>query len=231
VKPGTITPETTIGIDLGLTTFITTSDGTKTEPCKALSRYEAKLKKQQRWLSRKQRGSKNYQKQRIKVAKTHEKVSNTRSHFLHNITKKLTSDNQTVGTIVLEDLSVRSMMKNQRLAKAIGDASWTMFINQLAYKAQWYGVNLLRIGRYEPSSKLCSVCATINRELTLKDRTWVCQNCSSVHDRDINAAINIKAIGLADQNRVGWSSPELTLGETRTLVQSKNQEQLTVKVG
>lgn len=224
VEPLAITPETTIGVDLGLTSFITTSNGLKVEPCRALIQYEAKLKKQQRWLARKQRGSKNYQKQRIKVARTHEKASNTRSHFLHNITKKLTSDNQTVGTIVLEDLAVRSMMKSKHLSKAIGDAAWTMFTNQLQYKSGWYGVNLLRIGRYEPSTKMCSVCGHINRELTLRERTWTCPVCQTNHDRDINAAINIKAIGLADQNRVGWSSPELTLGETRALAQSKNQE-------
>ena len=201
------------------------------EPCKALIQHESKLKKQQRWMARKQRGSKNHQKQRIKVAKIHEKVANTRSNFLHNITRQLTSDNQTVGTIVLEDLAVRSMMKSKFLAKSIGDASWTMFTNQLAYKSQWYGVNLLRIGRYEPSSKLCSKCGVLNQELTLKDRTWTCQNCQTFHDRDINAALNIKHIGLADQNRVGWSSPELTLGETRTLVRSKNQEHQAFAAG
>jgi putative transposase len=120
-----------------------------------------------------------------------------------------------VKSIVIEDLNVSGLMKNHKLAKSISDCSWSEFVRQLEYKSEWYGVNLIKIGRFEPSSKLCSNCGTINTNLTLKDRTWTCTNCSTEHDRDINAAKNIKSMGLHNQNRVVVDSHELTLGEIR----------------
>lgn len=125
--------------------------------------------------------------------KLHEKVANQRRDFLHKESFKLVSENQ---TIAIEDLNVKGMLKNHCLAKSISDVGWSMFTTMLEYKCEWYGVNLLKIGRFEPSSKTCSNCGTLNKELTLKDRDWTCKGCGTHHDRDINAAVNIKNFAL-----------------------------------
>lgn len=187
-----ITKSTTIGIDLGIKDFIVTSDGVKYQNNKYLKRLEQKLVKEQRKLSKKQKGSSNRNKQRIKVAKIHEKISNQRLDYLHKISSKLISENK---TIAIEDLSVKNMVKNKNLAKSIHDVSWSKFIELLKYKAEWYGVNILTIGRFEPSSKMCS-CGEINHDLTLNDREWTCDTCGVTHDRDILAANNIKKFAL-----------------------------------
>jgi putative transposase len=194
-KPKQIKESTTIGIDLGIKNFITISNGEKIENPKILKKYEKKLKRKQQGLSRKTKGGKNREKDRLKVTKIHEKIVNVRKDFLHKLSYRLTHENQ-VRTIVIEDLGVRNMMRNHRLAKSIGDCSWGEFIRQLEYKSTWYGINLIKIGRYEPSSKLCSNCGKINQELQLKDQEWTCKECKTLHDRDINAAKNIKSIGL-----------------------------------
>jgi putative transposase len=189
-----IAEKSTIGIDLGLKHFATFSDGTKVENPKPLKRFLKKLKKQQRQLSKKTKGSNNRNKQRIKVAKTHEKITNCRKDFHHKLSHKLTHDNQ-VKTICMETLSTKDMMENSYMARQIADVGWNSFTNILKYKCGWYGKNFVQIGRFEPSSKLCS-CGYINQTLTLKDREWTCPSCNITHDRDILAANNIKKLGL-----------------------------------
>ena len=188
------TQETTIGIDLGITNFITVSAGEKVSNPRHLKKAIKKLSRESRRFSRKQKGSKNREKQRKILALVHEKVSNSRKDFQHKLSHKLTHDNQ-VNTIVMETLSIKSMMKNRRLAKHIQDCSWYQFQEFLKYKCEEQGKNFIQIGRYEPSSRLCS-CGEINHKLTLKDRTWTCESCGIAHDRDILAANNIKQIGL-----------------------------------
>lgn len=180
--------EAEVGIDVGLKSFLVTSDGLKVDPPKYLVVSERRLKRLQRELSRRQKGGKNREKARRRVAILHEKIAAQRANFLHQLSTQLTKRH---SLIVLEDLNVRGMMANHHLAKAIGDASWSEFGRQLAYKSGWYGCEMTRIGRFEPSSKTCSVCGWVKQDLTLTDREWICPECGSHHDRDINAAINI----------------------------------------
>lgn len=183
-----IKESTTIGIDLGIKNFVITSEGEIFENPKYLRKALSKLKYAQRKYS-KYKGKRT----KKKLAKLHENAVNKRKDFLHKTSTKLIRDNQ---TIALEDLAVKNMVKNHNLAQAISDASWSTFVSMLEYKADWYGKNLLRIGRFAPSSKTCSNCGAINKELQLKDHEWTCSNCSSVLDRDVNAAINIKSFAL-----------------------------------
>lgn len=189
IKPkAKIKEKTTIGIDLGIKTYLVTSDGEEIENPKFLRKSESKLKYIQRKYSKK-KGKRTKQ----KLATLHEKVTNQRKDFLQKISTRLIRENQ---SIAIEDLSVSNMVKNHKLAKSISDASWGAFVAMLKYKAKWSGVNILRIGRFEPSSKTCNCCGYINKELTLKDREWTCPKCDSVLDRDINASINIKKFAL-----------------------------------
>jgi len=197
--------ETAIGVDLGLTHFAILSNGEKIENPKHLQKSLKRLKFLQRRLSRKKAGSKRREKARIRVAKLYERITNQRNDFLHKLSIKLIRENQ---TIALENLSVAGMMQNHRLAQAIGSASWSRFVEFLRYKAEWYGRNIIFIGRFEPSSKLCSVCGFHNSELTLDDRTWICPSCQTEHDRDVNAATNILKIALQSQNLVGRGPSE-----------------------
>jgi putative transposase len=203
-KKSEINEKNTIGIDLGIKTFITISDGRKIDNPKILYRYEKKLAREQKRLSKKKKGSSNKNKQRIKIARVYEKVTNIRKDFLHKLSYELTNENQ-IKSIVIENLNINGMLKNHHLSKAISNVSWSKFVELLAYKCDWYGVNLLKIGRFEPSSKLCSKCGVINQELTLADREWICPNCGSKLDRDINAAVNIKRFGLNPKIRQGLS--------------------------
>jgi putative transposase len=191
-----IKEETTIGIDLGIKDFLVTSKGEKTTNPKFLIKAQRKLKKEQKKLSHKIKNSNNRNKQRIKVARIYQKIVNQRTDFQHKLSSKIISENQ---TICIEDLAVSNMIKNHKLAKSISDCSWSGFIRQLNYKANWYGVNLVTIGRFDPSTKLCNVCGQINNNLTLKDREWTC-DCGARHDRDVNAAINIKNFGIVKSN-------------------------------
>lgn len=191
-EPNKIEEQTTIGIDLGIKDFLVTSNGDKINNPKYLKKSERKLKRQQKKLNKKQKESNNRNKQRIKVAKIHQKISNQRNNFHHKISSKLIAENQ---TICIEDLAVKNMMKNHKLAKSISDVGWSSFINKLNYKANWFGKNIITIGRFSPSTKLCSFCGAIKDGLTLKDREWIC-DCGVKHDRDTNAAINIKNFGL-----------------------------------
>jgi putative transposase len=183
-----IKEETSIGIDLGIKDFAITSNGEVFENHRYLKKAQDKLKYiQSKYNKNKGKKTKN------KLVKLHEKVTNKRKDYLHKISTKLVRENQ---TICLENLNVSGMIKNHKLAQSISDVSWSTFVNMLEYKSEWYGVNLLKIGRFEPSSKTCSNCGNINKELTLKDREWTCVKCNVIHDRDINAAINIKNFSL-----------------------------------
>lgn len=193
-----------VGIDLGIKDFAILSDGTKIENPKFLRTKEQRLKVLQKRLSRKQKGSNNRNKQRIKVAKLHEKISNERKDFLQKLTTKLVKESQ-FDTFCLENLNVSGMMRNHKLAKSIAEVSWYQFIEMLKYKCEWYGKNLVQIGQFEPSTKTCSHCGYKNTELTLKDREWICPVCNTYHDRDINAAINIKNFALSEANLRSFS--------------------------
>jgi len=196
--------DTTIGIDVGISNFATMSDGTKIDNPKLLRNSIQRLNVLQKRMSKTKKGSKNRDKARQKVALQYEKIANQRKDFLHKLTTSLVRDNQ---AIAVETLNVVGMMKNHHLAQAIGDASWSEFFRQLDYKSEWYGKTLLRIGRFEPSSKICNVCGSINHDLKLSDREWTCAVCGTLHDRDVNASINIKKFALQDQNLIGVVAP------------------------
>ena len=183
-----------VGIDLGIKDLLITSDGEKFDNIRTTKKYENKLTKEQRKFSHKVKGSKNWNKQRIKVAKIHEKIHNTRIDHLHKISHKLVNENQ---VIVSEDLAVSNMVKNHNLAKAISDCGWYELTRQLAYKAEWNGRTYIKIGRYVPSSQTCNICGFVNKNTKdLSVREWICPQCGTVHDRDVNAAINILNEGM-----------------------------------
>ena len=188
------TTDAMIGIDLGIKDLLITSDGEKFDNIRTTKKYEDKLTKEQRKLSHKVKGSKNWNKQRIKVARIHEKIHNTRIDNLHKISHKLVSENQ---VIISEDLAVSNMVKNHNLAKAISDCGWYELTRQLSYKSEWNNRQYIKIGRFVPSSQTCNVCGYINQKTKdLSVREWTCHQCGAVHDRDINAAINILNEGL-----------------------------------
>lgn len=184
--------ESKVGLDMGISSLLTASNGEKFVNPKSLKQAQKKLKRLQKNLCRKVKGSNNRYKARLKVARLHEKVSNIRSDNLDKITTKLIQENQ---LIAVETLNVKGMMKNHCLAQAIGDASWSELIRQLEYKASWYGRTLVKIDRWFPSSKRCSNCGHTLKKLPLNVREWDCPECGTHHDRDQNAAINILAVG------------------------------------
>lgn len=203
-----IIEDTTIGIDLGIKTFLVDSDASKVENPKYLRKSQNKLKYIQRKYS-KHKGKQS----KKQLAILHEKIGNQRKDFLHKTSIKLIRENQ---TIAIEDLAVKNMVKNHCLAQAISDASWSTFVAMLEYKSEWYGKNIIKIGRFAPSSKTCSCCGYINKSLTLTDREWTCNSCGILHDRDVNASINIKNFALKS----------ILQGTGR-----KNQMELPTKVG
>ena len=182
-----------VGIDLGLKEFAITSDGELISNPKYLRKSEKRLIKLQKDLSRKQKGSKNRNKCRLKVAKLHEKIGNQRKDFLHKLSTRLVNDNQ---VIVLEDLKVKNMIKNKYLSKSISDVSWSEFVRQLEYKSEWYGRTVIKIDTWYPSSQICSNCGHKDGKKELSIREWICPICGTHHDRDINASINILNEGL-----------------------------------
>ncbi|KEQ19231.1 RNA-guided endonuclease InsQ/TnpB family protein [Endozoicomonas numazuensis] len=184
----------TVGIDLGLTDLFITSDGKKSGNPKFTKRYEQNLAYLQRKLAKKQKGSKNRAKVRLKVARLHAKIADCRMDATHKASRKLINENQ---VICVENLAVKNMIKNPKLAKHIADANWGEFVRQLQYKAGWADCTVAEIDRFLPSSKRCSSCGFIHESLPLSIREWDCPECKTHHDRDINAAINIKTAGLA----------------------------------
>lgn len=200
--------DSTIGIDLGLKDFATLSTGEKIGNSRFLDISLEKLARQNRRLHRKQKGSKNRAKQRVRVSLAHEKVRFKRQDFLHKLSTRIIRENQAVA---LETLNVRGMVRNSSLSRSISDAGWGEFVRQLEYKAQWYGKTIIRIGQFEPSSRLCT-CGIINLDLTLKQRVWTCKHCGVIHDRDVLAANNIKQMALS---QLGRGTPEVTPVETK----------------
>ncbi|MFD9658650.1 RNA-guided endonuclease InsQ/TnpB family protein [Streptomyces mirabilis] len=182
-----------VGIDAGLEHLLTLSTGEKIANPRYERRDRAALAREQRRLAKKEKGSANRARARLKVAKVHARIADRRRDTLHKITTRLVRENQ---TIVIEDLAVRNMVKNRKLARAISDAAWSEFRSMLEYKAQWYGREVIAVDRWFPSSKLCSACGTLQDKMPLNVRTWTC-DCGMTHDRDVNAAHNLLAAGLA----------------------------------
>ena len=182
-----------IGVDVGLLSYITTSKGEKIDGLQAYRDSEKRLIVLQKRLSRKQKGSKNSDKARQKVALLHEKIANQRSYFQHNLSRRLVDE---YDAIAIESLNISGMVKNHHLAKSISDAGWSEFIRQIKYKSDWAGKTVIEIDQWEPTSKTCHCCGHKVDQMTLDIREWTCPKCNSVHDRDINAAINIRATGI-----------------------------------
>ncbi len=203
-----------IGIDLGIKEFCFTSDNTKVSNPRFLRKSEQKLKKAQRKLSKRAKGSKNRFKQQKVVFKIHEKIRNQRLDFLHKLSTKLINENQ---VICLEDLQVENMIKNHCLAKSISDVSWSKFVDLLKYKSDWYGRELVQVDKFFPSSKTCSSCGNIKKDLKLSDRIYNCTACGKTIDRDYNASLNILAEGLKILNK-NRRDGEVSLLNNKTLV-------------
>ena len=191
-----------VGLDLGIKDFAVTSDGQVIENFHFKKNEESRLKRLQRQISKKIVGSKNREKARLRFAKLNEKIRNRKLNFLHDVTNHLIDENQ---VIVMEDLNVKGMVRNHKLAESISEVNWGEFRRMLTYKAAWHGRQLVFIDRFYPSSKRCNHCGYIYKELTLKDRQWVCPKCGSLIDRDYNAALNILEEG---ERIIGLSSPE-----------------------
>ena len=198
-----VTFDTTIGIDMGIKDFAVCSNGDTYENPRYLIKAEQRLRTLQKRLSRKKKGSNRRNRARMILARQHEKVANRRQDYLHKISTKIVRENQ---AIVVEDLNTKGMMKNHRLSKAIGACGWSTFFKMLEYKCERQGKTFIRIGRFDPSSKMCS-CGHVYRGLKLSEREWVCPNCGSVNDRDLLAACNIKRFGLQEQNLLFVNKP------------------------
>jgi len=221
LKP--VNPETTIGIDVGIKSFAVCSDGRTFENPKHLRRTMSKLKVLSRQHSNKRKDSNNRERARRSLARMHERVANQRKDFLHKVSHQLADESQ-VGTICIEDLNVKGMLKNHKLAGAISDCSWSEFFRQLEYKCKWRGIRIVRIGRFEPSSRLCT-CGFKNDALTLADREWTCPQCGQVHDRDLLAANNIKRFGLAKEMAAGTAVK--SLGSCRVVIPKRRTKKPT----
>ncbi len=181
-----------IGIDVGIKSFCVDSEGNSTDNPQYLRQAQRDLRIKQRTLSRRKKGGSRRGKARLQVAKAHEKVRNQRGDFLHKLANYYVGN---YGVIAVENLNIKGMVKNHHLARSISDAGWGMFVGLMDYKAAEAGRTLIRIPRFEPSSKTCSECGAVNQELKLSDRQWVCKSCGALHDRDFNAAKNICRVG------------------------------------
>jgi len=215
IKKPELQIENIIGIDVGLKTFATFSDGTTIENERILRKYERKLIKAQRRLSNREKGGKNRIKQRIKVSKLHRKIRNIRSNFQHQITGRMIAK---YDGFCLETLNVEGLMKNHNLAKSIADVGWYAFKEKLRYKSGWSNKVFLEIGTFEPSSKICHRCGWKDTDQMLKDRLFCCEQCGLELDRDLNAAINIKNMAMKG---IPWDARKFTLGDDKRL-QSDN---------
>ena len=188
-----VAPNRIAAVDLGLKAFVTDSSGNTVPPYRALARRLQQLRRAQRVLSRRRRGSGRWRAQRGRVAKLHARVADARSNFLHHVSRRLVDENQ---AIVTETLNVRGMVRNRRLARAIADAGWGELVRQVRYKAEWAGRTHIAVDPWFPSTRRCSACHTIREGLTLADRRWRCERCGAEHDRDVNAAKNLAQEGL-----------------------------------
>ncbi|MGW4021106.1 RNA-guided endonuclease InsQ/TnpB family protein [Streptomyces sp. NPDC005009] len=185
---------TAVGIDVGLTHLLTLSTGEKVANPRHEHKDRARLARAQKALARKVKGSANQEKARLRVDRVHARIADRRRDTLHKLTTRPVRENQ---TLVIEDLTVRTMVRNRSLARAISDAAWSEFRSLLEYKAAWYGREVIAVDRFFPSSRLCSTCGTLRKQMRLGVRTWTCESCGAVHDRDVNAARNLLAAGLA----------------------------------
>lgn len=192
-----------IGVDLGIKSLLIDSNGAEIKNERFLKKHLKKLKYLQRQNSKKKKGSKSREKSRIKLAKEYQKVTDQRNNYLHQVSSKLINDNQ---VIVLEDLAVKNMVKNHKLAQAISDVSWGSLVSMLKYKAIWYNRQVIQIDRFYPSSKTCSHCYHLMSSMDLSIREWVCPSCGTHHDRDVNAAKNILRQGLNIMSGLGTKS-------------------------
>ncbi|WP_199042363.1 RNA-guided endonuclease InsQ/TnpB family protein [Glycomyces salinus] len=183
-----------VGVDAGITSLFTLSTGERVTNPRHERRDREKIRRRQRELSRKRKGSANYRKAQVRLARAHARISDRRHDFLHKLTTRLVRENQ---VIAVEDLGVRGMLSNRALARAIADASWATFRRMLEYKAQWHGRDLITVDRFLPSSKTCSACGTMRHTMPLGERTFTCATCGHTECRDVNAAKNILAAGLA----------------------------------
>ena len=204
VPAPTKTVETVLGVDMGLTHLAIDSEGNKTANPRFLKRAQSNLRRKQKSLSRCQKGSKGRAIARLKLAKAHERLANARADFQHNLSRQLIDENQAV---VVETLKVKNLLKNRKLAKHIADASWFSLIQKLEYKAKVQGKHLVKIDQWFASSKTCSCCGQKVDSMPLKVRSWTCTHCGTVHDRDINAAINIRQQGVIKLRAEGLSVP------------------------
>jgi len=188
-NPESVAVSKAVGIDVGLTHFAITSDGSKFDNPRYFVKRQRNLNHKQQKLSRKKKGSQNRKKARLAVAKVHSKIAQCREDFLHKLSRKIVNENQ---VIAVENLNLKGMVRNHNLAKAISDVGWGMFCTMLKYKAQSEGKTYVEIDRFFPSSKTCHVCLNRVDNLTLDVRAWTCKHCGTHHDRDVNAAINIR---------------------------------------
>ena len=212
-----------IGIDLGIKDFVIDSNGNRYSNLKSINNNQKRISKLQRSIARKQKGSNNRNKERIKLAKFYEKLTNIKENYLHSVTNKLINENQ---VIVMENLNVNGMLKNHRLAKSIQELSLYKFKSILTYKTEWTGRVLIEIDRFFPSSKLCNCCGYKYQGLKLSERTWLCPECNTLHDRDLNAAINImnegeriltSKITSNKEKKIGHRLSEFTLVDNPTM--------------
>lgn len=216
VEKSLIHEENVIGIDLGILNYATLSTGERIDNPRHLKKWLKRLGVLQRRLSRKKTGSKNREKARLRVARLHEKIRNQRRDFQHKLSTRLVYENQ---GIAVELLNVSAMIKNAYLSGSISDAAWASFLRMLEYKSEWKGVTFVKLGRFEPTSKLCHVCGYRNDSLTLADREWICPECGSNHDRDLNAALNIKRLGLESIAPWGPGEVPVDLSQRRGMKQ------------
>lgn len=213
VKPKTkVSWNTAVGVDLGIKDYAILSDGTKYGNPKFYEKSQRRLKLLQQRFARTKKGSNRHEAMRLKVAKQYRKITNSRVDFLHKLTTDIV---KRYDTICLENLNVDGMLKNHNLAKSIQSASWSEFVRQISYKSERNGKNVIFIGRFEPSSKTCSKCGYINRGITLSDREWTCPVCGEHHDRDVNAAKNIKQMALNPQAIVAFEEKASEITDRR----------------
>jgi putative transposase len=217
-----VTVQTSVGIDVGLTTYATLSTGEKVENPRHYQNTLKRLKCLHRRMSKKRRGSRNREKARRRLANCYERVVNQRADFQQKLSTRLIRENQ---AIMVESLNVRGLIQNRRLAKSVADAAWSRFLEMVRYKAEWYGVTLIVVRQFTPTSKRCHDCGNLNEGLTLSDRTWTCPACGIQLDRDINAAKNIKMMGL--ESLKSPREPRVGPVELSAVAEASKQEALS----